>query len=160
MTLQGLYELVSPSDLIALRALLTQVDLTLAGVDAPSVRLRVERDATGSLRGSSGFELSGDGRHALIRSVAVAVAVAPDRRGAGAGSRLARYALAEATAAGVTRAWLFSRRSGTFWQKLGFDSADRYALAAAMPDAHQVRHFTRTGQLDREVAWTRSLGGR
>lgn len=115
----------------------------------------MERDATGSLVGSSGFELSEDGRHALIRSVAVA----PDHRRAGAGSRLARHALAEATIAGATQARLFSRRSGPFWQKLGFESADRYALAAAMPDAHQVRLFTRTGQLDGEVAWTRSLGG-
>lgn len=57
----------------------------------------------------------------------------------------------------MTRAWLFSRRSGPFWQKLGFAAADRGDLEEALPDAHQVVLFARTGQLDREVAWSRAL---
>ena len=56
--------------------------------------------------------------------------------------------------AGVERAWLFSRRSGPFWQKLGFMAADRDELAAALADTHQVRLFVETGQLGREVAWS------
>jgi N-acetylglutamate synthase-like GNAT family acetyltransferase len=63
----------------------------------------------------------------------------------------------EARAAGAGRAWLFSRRSGPFWQKLGFALADRDELAAALPDAHQVVLFAQSGQLDREVAWSRAL---
>ncbi len=70
----------------------------------------------------------------------------------------ARHALAEAAAAGAGRAWLFSRRSGPFWRGLGFQEADRDALAAALPDARQVVAFRATGQLAREVAWSRSLG--
>lgn len=146
---------VSPSDLDSLRDFLIEADLTLAGLDAPSVRLWVERDDAGSLVGSTGYELSDDGRDALIRSVAVA----PARRGSGAGTRLARHALAAATADGATRAWLFSRRSGPFWQRLDFQAADRYELAAALPGAHQVRLFTDSGRLDREIAWSRPLGG-
>ncbi|WP_253259361.1 GNAT family N-acetyltransferase [Subtercola boreus] len=109
----------------------------IAGLDEPTVQFWVEPTTDGEIIGSTGFELSEDRKHALIRSVAVA----PAHRTAGSGSRLARYALHQAYAAGSTRAWLFSRRSGPFWQKLGFTSADRYALASALPEAHQVRLF-------------------
>ncbi|WP_327437450.1 MULTISPECIES: GNAT family N-acetyltransferase [unclassified Rathayibacter] len=144
---------VTPADIHSLRAFLTEADLTLAGLDDPAVRLWTDRGADGAIVGSTGFELSADGAHALIRSVAVA----GGRREAGTGSRLATHALEAAAASGATRAWLFSRRSGPFWQKLGFEAADREALAAALPDAHQVRLFRATGQLDREVAWSRGL---
>lgn len=117
------------------------------------MRLWLDRDDDGRVVGSTGFEASADGRHVLVRSVAVA----PQHRGTGAGTRLARFAIQWATEAGAERAWLFSRRSGPFWQSLGFTPADRQALAAALPDTHQVRLFRRTGQLDHEVAWSRGL---
>lgn len=146
---------VTPADVDELRAFLRRSDLTTAGLDAPSVRLWVERGADGEVVGSTGFELSADGDDALLRSVAV-----PEgSRGVGTGTRLARFALTEAARAGATRAWLFSRRSGPFWQGLGFVGADRRELAERLPDAHQVRLFAATGQLDREVAWTRELDG-
>lgn len=144
---------VSPSDLVALRVLLIEADPTRAGSEAPGVRLRVERNAVGSLIGSTGYELSEDGEHALIRSVAVA----PGSRGSGAGPRLAHHALMEATADGATRAWSFSRRSGPFWANLGFSVADRHDLASALPVTHQVQLFIKTGRPDREIAWSRPL---
>ncbi|AYG04788.1 GNAT family N-acetyltransferase [Gryllotalpicola protaetiae] len=147
------FHAVSPTDVDAVRGFLADADLTLSGLDAPTVRLWIERDDVGAIIGSTGFELSNDGAHALIRSVAVA----PERRTVGAGSRLARHALEEARSAGATRAWLFSRRSGPFWQKLGFESADREELARVLPQTHQVRLFVETGQLSREVAWSKSL---
>ncbi|PZE86566.1 GNAT family N-acetyltransferase [Curtobacterium sp. MCBD17_032] len=140
-------------DVDPLRALLRDADLTLAGLDDPTVHLWIERDRTGSVIGSTGFEPSRDGTHALIRSVAVA----PERRTVGAGSRLAMFALERAAGAGASCAWLFSRRSGPFWQKLGFTDADREHLAAALPETQQVRLFVRTGQLSNEVAWSRTL---
>jgi len=144
-------------DLRDLRAFLAASDLTLAGLDAPSPHLHlwIDRDPSGTIVGSTGYESSADDTHALIRSVAVA----ETGRTRGAGSRLARHALAEAAATGADHAWLFSRRSGPFWQKLGFIPADRDALAAALPDTHQVQLFRATGQLAREVAWSRSLAG-
>lgn len=144
---------VGPSDVDDVRAFLVEADLTLAGLDAEGVRLWVDRDDHGEIVGSTGFELSRDGRDALIRSVAVS----GRRRSGGEGTRLARFALTEAASAGATRAWLFSRRSGPFWQTLGFAPADRHELAAALPDAEQVRLFVETGQLEREVAWSRDL---
>lgn len=144
---------VSSANVAELRFFLQNVDLTLAGIEAPTVQLWMQRGDGGEIVGSTGFELSEDGNHALVRSVAVA----PGHRIAGAGSRLARYAIEQAHAAGASRAWLFSRRSGPFWQKLGFTRADRDELAAALPNTHQVRLFVESGQLEREVAWSKSL---
>jgi N-acetylglutamate synthase-like GNAT family acetyltransferase len=140
-------------DVEALTAFLCDVDLTLSGLEAPSVRLWIERDESGAIVGSTGYEISGDGHHALIRSVAVG----PAQRSRGRGSALARFALERAAEEGVTRAWLFSRRSGPFWQSLGFEPADRDELARALADTHHVRLFQQTGQLAREVAWSRPL---
>ncbi|WP_267421084.1 MULTISPECIES: GNAT family N-acetyltransferase [unclassified Curtobacterium] len=147
------YSPVSNDDLQELRAFLSEADLTIAGLDSTAVRVWVERDHDGKIVGSTGYEASADGADVLIRSVAVSSA----RRIAGAGTRLARFALEEAVGSGATRAWLFSRRSGPFWQKLGFGLADRNELAAVLSDTQQVRLFTETGQLEREVAWMRDL---
>lgn len=147
------FHTVTEHDVDPLRAFLRDADLTLAGLDEPTVHLWIEQDEAGTVIGSTGFELSRDGTHALIRSVAVA----PDRRAAGAGSRLAMFALEQAAQAGASCAWLFSRRSGPFWQKLGFTNADRERLAAVLPETQQVRLFVGTGQLGTEVAWSRTL---
>ncbi|WP_151772268.1 GNAT family N-acetyltransferase [Streptomyces abyssomicinicus] len=146
---------VTGEHVAALTAFLDEADLTLSGLDAPSVRLWADRGPDGTITGSTGYELSVDRRHALIRSVAVS----PAARRAGYGSALARFALARAAEEGAEHAWLFSRRSGPFWQKLGFVAADRDAMATALADTHQVRLFASTGQLAREVAWSRPLTG-
>jgi N-acetylglutamate synthase-like GNAT family acetyltransferase len=147
------WERVGEADLEALTAFLAEADLTLSGLDAPTVRLWVERDEHGTITGSTGYELSEDGRHALIRSVAVA----RSQRSRGRGSELARFALARAADEGAQWAWLFSRRSGPFWRSLEFAPADRAELARVLADTHQVRLFVATGQLDDEVAWSRPL---
>ena len=147
------FERAGGFDLERLRAFLEESDLTLAGLDCGTVRLWVERDADHIIVGSTGYEISEDRQHALIRSVAVS----PESRKVGAGSRLARFALSEAAKEGARNAWLFSRRSGPFWQKLGFVSADREQLASVLANTHQVKLFTSTGQLSREVAWSKSL---
>lgn len=141
------------SDVGALAAFLSEVDLTTSGLDGAAVRLWLERDEQGVVLGSTGYELSEDGRHALIRSVAVS----PSDRARGRGSALARFALERAAAEGATTAWLFSRRSGPFWQGLEFAPADRYELARVLAETHQVRLFRQTGQLDGETAWSRPI---
>jgi N-acetylglutamate synthase-like GNAT family acetyltransferase len=147
------FELVTPTHVNVLRDFLGEVDLTLAGLDDPAVRLWIERDVEGCIIGSTGYELSADRMHALIRSVAVASA----HRATRAGTRLANFALMDAARRGATRAWLFSRRSGPFWQKLRFQAADRDELARVLPQANQVRLFIESGQLERENAWSRPL---
>jgi N-acetylglutamate synthase-like GNAT family acetyltransferase len=144
---------VNPSDVDDLRGFLDEMDLTLAGLDDPTVRLWIERELGGTIIGSTGYEASPDGEDVLIRSVAVA----PTHRSTGAGTRLATFAIQAAARSGARRAWLFSRRSGPFWQGLGFRAADRAELATVLKQTHQVRLFAQTGQLAREVAWCRDL---
>ena len=145
--------MVTSSDVAAVREFLSAMDLTLSGLDSPTVRLWMHRDGDGRIIGTTGYELSTDRRHALVRSVAVD----PSLRKTGAGSELARFALDEASREGASTAWLFSRRSGPFWQKLGFAPADRHELAGVLSETHQVRLFDETGQLERETAWSRPL---
>jgi len=144
---------VTFADIAGLEAFLTVVDLTVAGLDAPDVRLWIDRKDSGKIIGSTGYELNADRRPALIRNVAVA----PSNLQAGDGSRLTRFALDSARNDGAATAWLLSQRSGPFWQGLGFATADRLGLAAALPDTHQVRPFIHTGQLDTETAWSLRL---
>ena len=148
-----LFKQVAATDIDELRDFLGEVDLTLYGLDAPTVKLWTEHDPDGSIIGSTGYELSPDEAHALIRSVAVA----PGQHAAGARSRLAMFAISDAARSGASHAWSFSRRSGPFWKKLGFESADRDEMAAVLAQTHQVRQFTETGQLRHEVAWSRRL---
>jgi N-acetylglutamate synthase-like GNAT family acetyltransferase len=145
---------VTPADVADLTDFLRLADLTLSGLDSAAVRLWLTRDAdSGRVVASTGYERSEDNRHVLIRSVAVD----HERRGLGWGLQLARFALDHAAASGADHAWLFSRRSGPFWQQLGFVPADRDELARVLASTYQVRLFTETGQLPREVAWGRSL---
>lgn len=122
------------ADIPDLTAFLREADLTLSGLDSSSVRLWIMRDASGCLVASTGYESSDDGQHVLLRSVAVA----PDHRGGGLGHEVARFAIERASEAGAERAWLFSRRSGPFWQKLGYEAADRDELASVLASTHQV----------------------
>jgi len=142
------------SDVAEISVFLRIADLTLSGLDSPTVHLRISRDEkTARIFATTGFESSEDGRHALIRSVGVD----PQLRGAGIGLDLAPFAMDRAAEAGAKQAWLFSRRSGPFWQKAGFTPADTKGLAVALASTHQVQLFTETGQLEREVAWRRQL---
>lgn len=146
-------ERVGADDVAALRRFLRAADLTVSGLDPSTVELWVTRDERGSIIASTGYELSGDTRHALLRSVAVA----PAHRASGLGTRLARFTIRQAATGGAESAWLFSRRSGPFWQRLGFAAASRDELAQALANTHQVQLFTQTGQLHVEQAWRRSL---
>ena len=144
---------VTPSDVPELTTFLHDADLTLSGLDSPTVRLWVARSPDGTITASTGYEISDDGRHVLIRSVAVDATA----RRAGMGTVAAQHAIDHARAAAATRAWLFSRRSGPFWQKLGFEPADRDEMASSLASTHQVQLFVESGQLQREVAWSRPL---
>jgi N-acetylglutamate synthase-like GNAT family acetyltransferase len=141
-------------DLDDLTEFLRAADLTLSGLDSPAVRLWIARDPrSGAIVASTGFECGDDRSHVLIRSVAVE----PSRRGRGTGLELAGFALERAAESGAEQAWLFSRRSGPFWQRLGFAPAATDDLTRALASTHQVRLFAETGQLHREVAWSRAL---
>lgn len=144
---------LAPSQVPELRRFLRRADLTLSGLDSPGLRLWLLRDRAGVVRGTTGYETDATGGHALVRSVAVDNAW----RGRNLGLALGRFALDQAAAEGAGRAWLFSRRSGPFWQRLGFTAADRETLARVLAETQQVKLFVESGQLGREVAWSRAL---
>ena len=146
--------IVTPGDLPELISFLRDVDVTLSGLDSSTVRVWIERNEAGVIVASTGFELSENHEHALIRSVAVR----PSAQRVGEGTRLAPFALGMAAVCGARRAWLFSRRSGPFWRRLGFEGANRDHLALGLGNTYQVRLFVESGQLDREFAWSRALG--
>src|SRR5476649_838356 len=100
-------------DAFQITEFLRAADLTVSGIGDPDVHLWIDLDVDGRIVGSTGFEL--DGTDALLRSVAVHTSL----RGTGRGTELARYALTQAASLGATRAWLFSRQSGPFWQRIG-----------------------------------------
>lgn len=83
---------VGAADVPELHAFLTACDLTVAGLAEPAVRLWVVRDAAGSVVASTGYETGSDGRHVLLRSVAVG----PALRGSGTGTALAGFAMTAA----------------------------------------------------------------
>jgi len=139
-----------PADTAAVLACLQSCDLTLAGVGTPDLHLSVLETRTGQTVGVTGYEAAG--AHALIRSVAVA----PSLRGNGLGAMLAEVAFDQATSGGAEQLWLFSRRSGAFWQRLGFRLTPTDDLVAVLPHTWQVTHFTESGQITREIAWTRA----
>lgn len=141
----------SSADAFALGEFLRSMDLTTVGLDDPQVFLWIDLDPDGRIIASTGFELTDD--NALIRSVAVA----PFLRRSGRGRELAQFALDRAASVGARRAWLMSRRSGPFWERLGFVPADIHRLEAALLTTSQVRAFAASGQLDYETAWTREL---
>jgi N-acetylglutamate synthase-like GNAT family acetyltransferase len=138
-------------DAFELTEFLRAADLTTSGIGEPDVLLWIDLDGDGRIVGSTGLEMVGT--HVLLRSVAVSESL----RGAGRGTELAQFALERAAGLGAARAWLFSRRSGPFWQKLGFEPADITSLADAMAPTHQVRAFAASGQLRYETAWSRAL---
>ena len=146
-------ERVGTDDVHTLRRFLRAADLTVGGLDPSTADLWVTRDERGAIIASTGYELSRDTRHALLRSVAVS----PAHRSSGLGTRLARFTLRQAADDGAQSAWLFSRRSGPFWQRLGFAPANRDELVESLGTTHQVQLFTQTGQLQVEQAWQRPL---
>ena len=139
------------ADAFSLGEFLRSMDLTTSGLNNPDTYLWMDLDPDGRIVATTGFELADD--NALIRSVAVS----PSLRGTGRGTELAQFALDQTASLGAKRAWLMSRRSGPFWQRLGFVPADIHQLAAALLTTAQVRTFAETGQLDYETAWTRPL---
>jgi N-acetylglutamate synthase-like GNAT family acetyltransferase len=142
---------VSRGDAFELTEFLLAADLTVSGIGEPDLHLWIDLDPDGRIIGSTGFELAGE--HALLRSVAVAAPL----RGTGRGTELARFALDQAAALGATRAWLFSRQSGPFWQRLGFEPAEIPDVASALDVTYQVQAFVASGQLRYETAWSRPL---
>jgi N-acetylglutamate synthase-like GNAT family acetyltransferase len=131
--------------------LVRQVDLLGDDILAPHTRYWVAEENDHIFVGSVGLELGVDS--ALIRSVAVL----PNFRNIGLGRNLVNIAMTCAKEMGCKRVFLFSMRSGKYWQKLGFQKTPVDELVQSLPDIPQVLRFTSIGKLATETAWKKDL---
>ena len=110
----------SRADLDELLALLAVVNLPAEGVVEHLGHFRVARDIDNRLVGCAGLEVHG--RLGLLRSVAVT----PDSRHAGLGSKLTSAILDDAAEAGIEEVVLLTTTARDFFaQRFGFIEADR-----------------------------------
>lgn len=131
--------------------LLKEADLFSQDVLAVGTRYWVVEDRDEKVVGCLGMEL---GKEAVLLKSA---AVKPAFRKKGLAERLVQEAVSFAVAHGYQRAYLFSVRSGGYWQRLGFREVPVAELVEALQDAYQVRHFQRIGKLPTEHAWKHEL---
>jgi N-acetylglutamate synthase-like GNAT family acetyltransferase len=139
------------SDKALIVHLVRQVDLLGDDILAPNTRYWVAEENNHILVGSVGLELGVDS--ALLRSVAVL----PGFRNIGLGRNLVNVAMTYAKKIGCKRIFLFSMRSGKYWQKLGFQKTPVDELVQSLPDIPQVLKFTSIGKLAIETAWKKDL---
>ncbi|MCA0456575.1 MAG: GNAT family N-acetyltransferase [Chloroflexi bacterium] len=131
--------------------LIQHVTLLTEGILAAGTRYWVVETASGELAACAGLEFGSDA--VLFRSLAVYEAY----RGDGLARRLIDHALNEAQAEGYHHAYCFSTRAADYFSRLGFREVPVAQLAAALPDAPQVKHFAMIGKLAGERAWWKAL---
>lgn len=140
-----------PSNVAAMVALLHDVDLLTHDILVPDTHYWVAEDHHRQLIGVAGVEWGQAA--ALLRSVAVT----PALRGHGVGKLLVQHAVDLVRIAGYERVYLFSTRSGTYWQRLGFQRVPLEEVAHTLSAVPQVLRFHAIGKLARETAWRKDF---
>ncbi len=125
-------ECASPTDLVAILALLERCGLPQAGLEEVLSTTVVAREA-GRVVGCSALEVYGT--TALLRSVAVD----PLRRSHGLGSRLVHAALSMAQQLGIQEVYLLTETAADYFPRFGFHRIER---AAASPAIHRSVEWT------------------
>lgn len=122
------------ADFAEVRALLSEVNLPLEGVQEHFDEFLVARDAAGELVGCVGQERYGE--VALLRSLAVK----PGQQGQGLGRALTLELLAEARAKGVNEVVLLTTTAVDFFQRhFGFEPVERQQYDAALAASPEWR---------------------
>jgi N-acetylglutamate synthase-like GNAT family acetyltransferase len=101
--------------------------------------------------GLIGAEISN--KSALIRSLAV---LKPWRNN-GVSIKLISTLFAELKKRKIERLYLFSRDSGSFWEKIGFSQCDIHEIINNLPDASQVAGYIKDKSIWTDVAWHKEL---
>lgn len=108
-------------------------------------------EGTGQPIGCIGLEH--DDGASLLRSAAVM----PAYQGMGNGIALAQTAIQCARDRGDRSVYLFSSKTGRYWEQFGFIPVSVWELAEALPSTPQVRSGIERGWLSDEIAWVLSL---
>lgn len=135
----------------ALSRLLETVNLLTQDVLAPGTQFWLAHENQGKLSGCAGMEFSESA--VLLRNVAIL----PEFRKQGLGAKLVEHVLSYARNQGYQAVYLFSVRSGGYWQRLGFREVTVDELVQALPESYQVLHFMRIGKLVSEHAWRKDI---
>jgi N-acetylglutamate synthase-like GNAT family acetyltransferase len=138
-------------DLAGWRALLAAETLRTEDLGDPQGFWLVAHES-GALVAGVGAEFEGDS--ALLRSLVVA----PALRGGGLGTALVDAVADEARKRGCAWLYCFATGSGKFFGRIGFRETTPDELAAALPNAPQVRLYRRLKWLETEQAFRRDLG--
>ena len=124
-----------PADLPAVAELLANAGLVPIEDSAQfGSQYAVAQSANGTIVGVAGYERYGS--DILLRSVAVS----PEHRSAGIGSKLASDRLANAKAKGCTAAYLLTDSAQQYWERRGFVRIDRSAAPEAITHTREWRH--------------------
>lgn len=122
----------APPDLGEIRRVLSALGLPADDVGAPHQTFITARSGE-ALVGFVGLERYG--ANALLRSLAVV----PARHGEGLGGELARRALAEAGASGVTDVYLLTTTAEGFFERAGFARVARERVPGAVRESPEFR---------------------
>jgi len=117
---------LAAADLPGLAAALAAAGLPSSDVAAPGRRFWRFLDRTGAVVGFGGLELAG--AHALLRSVVVL----EGGRGRGVGRAIVAATVRRAAWLGADRLWLLTTTAPGFFERLGFERADRTAAPPAI----------------------------
>jgi N-acetylglutamate synthase-like GNAT family acetyltransferase len=140
-----------PQDIKALTQILETVDLKTQDVLAPGTQFWLAHEKQGQMVGCAGMEFGETA--VLLRNVAIL----PEFRKQGLGEELVEHALTYAQNQGYKAVYLFSVRSGGYWQRMGFREVTVDELVNALPESYQVWHFMRIGKLANEHAWRKDI---
>jgi N-acetylglutamate synthase-like GNAT family acetyltransferase len=138
-------------DVAAWRALLAEASMRTEDLGAPAGFWLVAHES-GALVGGAGLEFAPDA--ALLRSLVVA----PALRRRGLGLALADACADEARRRGAAWLYTFSTDAPAFFQAAGFRETTPDEIAAALPEAPQVKLYQRLKWLPTERAFRRDLG--
>ncbi|KAA0683679.1 GNAT family N-acetyltransferase [Roseomonas genomospecies 6] len=123
---------LTEEELPALAALLASEGLPNEDITAPGRRFW-RLDGPGGLVGYGGLEVYG--RDGLLRSVVIP----PERRHKGDGRAAVEAVCREAMALGLDRLWLLTTGAAGFFERIGFERAER---SEAPPDIRASAQFT------------------
>jgi amino-acid N-acetyltransferase len=126
---------VSPDEHQQVLRLLAQCGLPVEDVDSDLLRRFIRARGAAGLAGVVGLQLLDHA--ALLRSLAVA----PDQRGLGVGSRLCDEAEALARAGKVTDLYLLTTTAADWFAARGYVRVERSALPQAVQETGEFRHL-------------------
>jgi N-acetylglutamate synthase-like GNAT family acetyltransferase len=137
--------------LIEAQAFLDSIGFSTRWLMAPDASLVVARLESRLVCGVGVATIEG------ATAVLMSFAVHPDFRRQRIGCRMVETLLSHLKSSGAETAYLFSRASGGFWERVGFERVPVEEVAVSAKDHFQVREFLAAGSIWSDQAFRRDL---